>query len=141
MRNAGGIGDGIERRALFGGAQDDIHDGRRLVGERHGARLHLELGDRARGGECVDALGGSLVVTRQHVNRADRHDTRYASRLSGAFVHVVCRTWILEYEPIGNRTAQGVVAAQDVAHLRQRLERTVLSRADAGKRKSFHGQS
>ena len=97
MCDARGIGDGVERCALFGSAQNDIHDGRRLVGERHGARLHLKLGDRARGGECVDALGGSLVATRQYVNRANRHDTRRATRLARAFVHVIRRAWILEH--------------------------------------------
>ena len=97
MRNAGGVGDGIERRSFFGGAKDDIHDGRGFVGERYRAGLHLKLGDRARGGECVDALGGSLVATHQYVNRANRHDTRRATRLARAFVHVIRRAWILEH--------------------------------------------
>ena len=141
MRNAGGVGDGIERSALFGGAEDDIHDGRGFVGERHGARLNFEFGDRVRSGECVDVLDDSLVAARQHVNRANRHDTRHATRLSRAFVHVIRRTRIFEHQAVGNGTAQGIVAAQDTAHRRQRLEHAVLSRSDAGKRKCFHGRS
>ena len=141
VRNARGVGDGVERRALFGGAQDDIHDGRGLVGERYGARLHLELGDRARGGECVDVLGDSRVAARQRANRADRHNARHATQLARAFVHVVRCAWIFEHEPVGDGGAQSIVAAQDAAHCRQRLEHAVLSRADAGKRKCFHGRS
>ena len=138
MCNACGIGDGVERCALFGGAQDDIHDGRRLVGERHGARLHFELGDCTGGG---GRICGSCVVARQYADRANCHNARHAPWLSGAFVHVIRRTRILEHEPIGNRTAQGFVVTQNAVHRRQRLERTVLSRADAGKRKCFHGRS
>ena len=139
VRNAGGIGDGIERSALFGGAQDDIHDGRGLVGERHGAPLHLELGDRVRGGGHVSA--GIALAARKYTHRANRHNARHAPRLTRAFVHVIRRTRILEHEPVGDGTAQGVVAAQDTAHLRQRFEYAILSWADAGKRKSFHGRS
>ena len=139
MRNARGVGDGVERRALFGGAQDDIHDGRGLVGERHGARLHLELGDRARGGGHVGA--GIALAARKYTRRADRHDTRHTSRLARAFVHVIRRTRVLEHQTIGKGSAQSIVAAQDAAHCRQRLEHAVLSWADAGKRKCFHGRS
>ena len=138
MRNAGGVGDGVERCTLFGSAQDDIHDGRRLVGERYGARLHLELGD------CTGACGricGSCVVARQYADRANCHNARHAPWLSGAFVHVIRHTRILEHEPIGNRGAQGFVVTQNAVHRRQRFEHAILSWADAGKRKSFHGQS
>ena len=139
MRNAGGVSDGVERRALFGGAEDDIHDGRGLVGERHGARLHLELGDRVRSGGHVSV--GIALAVRKYTHRANRHDTRHATRLSRAFVHVIRRTRIFEHQAVGNGTAQGIVAAQDTAHRRQRLEYAVLSRSDAGKRKCFHGRS
>ncbi len=65
-----GVGNGVERRALFGGAQDDIHDGRGLVGGRRGARLHFELGDRARSGGHVSA--GIALVARKYTRRANR---------------------------------------------------------------------
>ena len=139
MRNAGGVGDGVERRALFGGAQDDIHDGRGLVGERHGTRLNFEFGDRVRSGGHVSA--GNALAARKYTRRADRHDTCYAPRLARAFVHVIRRARVLEHQAIGNGSAQSIVAAQDAAHCRQRLEHAVLSRADAGKRKCFHGRS
>ena len=138
MRNAGGVGDGIERRALFGGAEDDIHDGRGLVGERYRARLDLKLGDCA--GGCGRTCGGRAVA-RQYAGRANRHDTRHATRFARALVHVIRRARIFEHKPVGDGVAQGVVAAQDTAHLRQRFEHAVLSWADAGKRKCFHGRS
>ena len=129
----------VERGALFGSAHDDVHDGRRLVGERHGARLNFEFGDRVRSGGHVGA--GIALAARKYTRRADRHDTRHTSRLARAFVHVIRRTRVLEHQTIGNGSAQSIVAAQDAAHCRQRLEHAVLSRADAGKRKCFHGRS
>ena len=139
VRNARGVGDGVERRALFGGAQDDVHDGRGLVGERHGARLNFEFGDRARGGGRVSA--GIALAARKYTRWTNRHDSRHASRLARAFVHVIRRTRVLEHQAIGNGFAQGFVVTQNTAHCGQRLEHAVLSRADAGKRKCFHGRS
>lgn len=138
MRNARGVGDGIERRALFGGAEDDIHDGRGFVGKCHRAGLHLKLGDCT--GGCGRICGG-YAVARQYVDRANCYNACHAPRLSRTLVHVVCRTRIFEHEPVGDGAAQGVVAAQDAAHLRQRFEHAILSWADAGKRKCFHGRS
>ena len=138
MRNARGVGDGVERGALFGSAQDDVHDGRRLVGERYGTGLYLEVGESARSG---GRIGGNRVAARQRTNRADRHNARHAPRLPRAFVHVIRCTRVLEHQAIGNGSAQGIVAAQDAAHCGQRFEHAVLSRADAGKRKCFHGRS
>ena len=138
MRNAGGVGDGIERRALFSGAEDDIHDWGGFVDERYRAGLHLKLGD------CTGGCGricGSRAVARQYADRANCHNARHTPRLSGAFVHVIRRARIFEHEPVGDGVAQGVVAAQNAAHLRQRFEHAVLSWADAGKRKCFHGRS
>ena len=59
VRNARGVGDGVERGALFGSAQDDVHDGRRLVGERHGARRTLSSAI-ARAAAATSALASPL---------------------------------------------------------------------------------